>query len=607
MPTLERLEPLLDQLFSVSETWGARVSPDGTRVAWIATNLGPTTQLWWAPTDGSAKPRAWVVNDRDCDYVRWAPDSRSVILGQSRDGDERIGLSQVALDGTRRELTDPHPEYYIRGGQIDPDGRFLIYTANRAPQTGREIEQNVIYRHELDGGALVPLARLERAAHVTPLLSPDGRHVVYERKDRHPAGEQLWVVGSDGENDREILNVGDERKAEGLWAPDSARLVILAETESHRRVGLLDIAGGAPRWLIDDIERDISGAHWPRGSESIVVSETKAAKEIAWLMDPESGELAPFPRAAGTLLPIAPTATTGWVAYHYGARYPMRLVRADASGRLQPLSERAENPLGPEFLAGAEDFLWRSTDGLEIHGWLYRPSGASKGAIILVHGGPTHHDEDAFDPEIQYLVAAGFTVLTPNYRGSTGFGLPFQEAIKKEGWGGIEQDDIATAANALIQHSLAKPGCIGVTGTSYGGYSSWCQITRVAPEVIKAAAPICGMTDLVVDYETTRPDLRPYSEEMMGGSPAQVPARYRERSPIHFVDRIRGRLLIVQGANDPNVTPQNVTDVRHRLDAAGIPYELLIFADEGHGIAKPENRKALCRRLAAFFAAAFEA
>jgi dipeptidyl aminopeptidase/acylaminoacyl peptidase len=93
----------------------------------------------------------------------------------------------------------------------------------------------------------------------------------------------------------------------------------------------------------------------------------------------------------------------------------------------------------------------------------------------------------------------------------------------------------------------------------------------------------------------------------MGGSPAQVPARYRERSPIHFVDRIRGRLLIVQGANDPNVTPQNVTDVRHRLDAAGIPYELLIFADEGHGIAKPENRKALCRRLAAFFAAAFEA
>jgi len=110
----------------------------------------------------------------------------------------------------------------------------------------------------------------------------------------------------------------------------------------------------------------------------------------------------------------------------------------------------------------------------------------------------------------------------------------------------------------------------------------------------------------VVDYETTRPDLRPYSEEMMGGSPAQVPERYRERSPIHFVDRIRGRLMIVQGLNDPNVTPQNVTDVRQRLDAAGIPYEVLLFEDEGHGIAKPENRKHLCRQLARFFADAFD-
>ena len=607
MVKLDNLEPVLDRLFSASETWGARVSPDGMRVAWIASNLGPTTQLWWAPTDGSGAPQAWVANERDCDYFFWAPDSQSIILGQSRDGDERIGLSRIALDGSRRDLTDQHPDYYIRGGQIDPAGRFLVYAANRDPQSGREIEANVVYRHDLVAGELVALARLERAAHVLPRLSPDGRHVLYQRKDRHPAGSQLWLVGIDGAGDREILNAGDARKAEAVWAPDSARLVVTAETETHRRVGLLGIGGGEARWLIDDRDRDISGAHWPRGSESIVVNETRAAKEIAWLVDPESGESAPFTRTTGTLLPIAPGATGGWVGYHYAARHPMRLVRVEASGELRALSDRPEHVWETEFLAAAEDFLWRSTDDLEIHGWLFRPRGPSKGAIILVHGGPTAHDEDSFNPEIQYLVTAGFIVLTPNYRGSTGFGLPFQDSIREQGWGGIEQDDIATAANALIQHSLAKPGRIGVTGTSYGGYSSWCQITRVAPEVIKAAAPICGMTDLVVDYETTRPDLRPYSEEMMGGSPAQVPERYRERSPINFVERIRGKLLIVQGANDPNVTPQNVTDVRRRLDMAGTPYEVLMFEDEGHGIAKPENRKVLCRRLATFFSAAFEA
>ncbi len=91
----------------------------------------------------------------------------------------------------------------------------------------------------------------------------------------------------------------------------------------------------------------------------------------------------------------------------------------------------------------------------------------------------------------------------------------------------------------------------------------------------------------------------------MGGPPSAVPERYRERSPIHFIQNIAGRLLIVQGANDPNVTPQYVEDVRKRLDAAGKAYEVLVFDDEGHGISRPANRKVLLKRLAHFFAAAF--
>jgi dipeptidyl aminopeptidase/acylaminoacyl peptidase len=115
------------------------------------------------------------------------------------------------------------------------------------------------------------------------------------------------------------------------------------------------------------------------------------------------------------------------------------------------------------------------------------------------------------------------------------------------------------------------------------------------------------MTDLVVDYETTRPDLRPYSEEMMGGSPDEIPDRYHQRSPIHFVDRIEGRLLIVQGMQDPNVTPENVRQVRLELDMNGIDYDLLQFEDEGHGIMRPKNLKVLYIRLAEFFEGAFAA
>jgi dipeptidyl aminopeptidase/acylaminoacyl peptidase len=224
---------------------------------------------------------------------------------------------------------------------------------------------------------------------------------------------------------------------------------------------------------------------------------------------------------------------------------------------------------------------------------------------VLVHGGPTSHSEDRFNAQVQYLVSRGLNVLTPNYRGSTGFGLPFQESIKEDGWGGREQEDIRTGIEAMIRDGLAEPGKVGVTGTSYGGYSAWWAITHYPPRLLAAAAPVCGMTDLVVDYYATRPDLRPYSEEMMGGSPEEVPEHYRARSPLWYVEDIRGSLLIVQGLRDPNVTPDNLRVVREALDGRGIGYELLTFEDEGHGIARPENLSVLYPRLADFFERAF--
>jgi dipeptidyl aminopeptidase/acylaminoacyl peptidase len=244
---------------------------------------------------------------------------------------------------------------------------------------------------------------------------------------------------------------------------------------------------------------------------------------------------------------------------------------------------------------------------MPVHGWLYRTPGRAKGTVIYVHGGPTYHSRDMLNPQIQFFVRQGFNVLDPNYRGSTGYGMAFREAIIEDGWGGREQEDIRMGIEALIEAGIAQEGRIGITGTSYGGYSSWWAITHFPTRLIAAAAPICGMTDLVVDYETTRPDIRPYSEEMMGGSPTQAPGRYFERSPIHFIENIRGKLLIVQGAQDPNVTPKNVDDVVIALKSAKVPYEELIFDDEGHGISKTANQRQLFLQLADFFEVAFQA
>ncbi|HJQ27958.1 MAG TPA: alpha/beta fold hydrolase, partial [Rubrobacter sp.] len=362
------------------------------------------------------------------------------------------------------------------------------------------------------------------------------------------------------------------------------------------------------RWLVDDPARSIEDAFAPPNGGPIVVVGVEQAGTRASLLDVESGEETSLEQIKGNLVPLAPVDNGDWICTYYDARHPVDLVRYGAENS-EPASVTGLPgllPIGPEQLVAAEDFRWQSVDGLEIQGWLHRTPGESLGTIVLVHGGPTSRAEDRFNAEIQYLLSRGFDVLAPNYRGSTGFDLPFQESIKEDGWGGREQEDIRSGIEALIRAGVARPGRVGVTGTSYGGYSAWWAITHFEPEILAAAAPICGMTDLVVDYYSTRPDLRPYSEEMMGGSPEAVPENYHNRSPIHFVKNIRGDLLIVQGLKDPNVTPDNVYAVTEALQRENIPYELLTFEDEGHGIARPKNLKILYRRLANFFQRTFE-
>ncbi len=602
----------LEALLSLPGLHAPTVSHDGRWAAWTWFRAGPGADVYAAPTDGSAAPVRLTDTPDDTIVLGWTPDSRGVIVGQDHDGDERTQLFRVDLEkpGVMAPLTEPDPPYFLRGGQLHPNGRWLVYGANYDASAGQEIGPTWLYRHDLRTGERKVLARPQQPTYYTPQLNESGTHILYDRGDRHPAGRQVWLADIEGREDREILNVGPDRKVQARWFPDGQRVLVLAEAGDYRKVGLWSLDSGAVRWVLDDAARNIEDAYVPHGSDRAVIVEVREARARASLLDVETGQESPLPEVAGTLLPLAPLGGDIWVGTYASARQPADLVRfshgdprPEAFVSLTRVWQRTR--LTPAALVPAQDYRWVSVDGLSIQGWLYRPPAESKGTVVYVHGGPTAHSQDRLNPEIQFLVGQGFTVLDPNYRGSTGFGLPYQEAIKDDGWGGREQDDIRTGIEALLAAGLAQPGRVGITGTSYGGYSAWCAITRWPRHMLAAAAPVCGMTDLVVDYETTRPDLRPYSEEMLGGRPDQVPQRYRERSPIHAVGAITGRLLIVQGLRDPNVTPRNVQAVEMALRAAGIAYETLVFPDEGHGIGRPANQRVLYARLPRFFNEAF--
>jgi dipeptidyl aminopeptidase/acylaminoacyl peptidase len=368
---------------------------------------------------------------------------------------------------------------------------------------------------------------------------------------------------------------------------------------------VLDLDTGDIRWLIDNPARNIENVVVGHDGQQAMLCEVNASRLMPSLLDLDNGRNVPIRQSDMSLLPLQQHPDGDWIFEAYRSAAPHAFWRIDPVRRqMRSLAVSAFDETPRDFVA-ARDFHWISSDGTQIQGWLYEPAGESRGLVVWVHGGPTWHSEDWVNPVVQFLVAAGFTVLDPNYRGSTGFGIPFREAIKQDGWGGREQDDIRTGIEALIAAGKARAGRIGVAGLSYGGYSSWVAITRFS-DLVNAACAICGMYELGIDYHNTEmPHGRAYSEEMMGGTPEQFPERYFNASPKNFVDRISGKLMIVHGLSDSNVSPANTDLAVKDLEARGIPYRLLTFPDEGHGIYKAGNRARWLAEMADFFADAF--
>jgi dipeptidyl aminopeptidase/acylaminoacyl peptidase len=622
----------LKALLRASVVHQPKVSPDGSWVAFSWFHKTARANIWMVPTDGSSAPIQLTDSTEDMYVVSWTQDTKAVIVACSEDGNERVRLYRINIDKPLKLelLTEERPDYFTYGGDLHPKKPWLFYSANVGP-SGKTVLSSHIYRHNVNTGKRKLLATVTRSgekgrnipSRTSPSLNSQGTHILYFSAEKHPAGQQARLVDIKGNNDREILNFGDSKKVLASWMPDGKRILFLAEADHYRRLGIYNRGNGSIEWLINDPQLNIEMAWAPKGTDYVVVLEVKDAHERCFLLDVKTRQevhLSPK-QDGGTLIPLAPTPDGNWVGKYYDSVRPQDLVRftLPKAGHLSGWDELPEGvePVKTRSLTGqkwtrikikdlakAEDFTWRSVDGLDIHGFLYRAKNPV-GTAIVVHGGPRERSEARFDPKVQYLVSEGFTVLLPNYRGSTGYGLAFQDAIKVEGWGGIEQEDIRTGIKALVKAKIAKYGKIVMTGTSYGGYSTWHAITHFPTKLVAAAAPICGMTDLELDYNTTRPDLRTLSEEMMGGTPTQKPKLYRERSPIHFITReLAGdvaQILIVQGGQDPNVTPENVRQVRKALGRAGIVSQLLEFEDEGHGIVRPKNQTVLFTTLAEFF------
>ncbi|WP_234788075.1 alpha/beta hydrolase family protein [Mycolicibacterium setense] len=241
-------------------------------------------------------------------------------------------------------------------------------------------------------------------------------------------------------------------------------------------------------------------------------------------------------------------------------------------------------------------------DGLELTAWLYRPQRETVGAVMFLHGGPEGQARPEYNEIFPALVDAGFAVLMPNVRGSGGFGRAFVHADDKElRFAAI--DDVADCAQYLVDRGIAAPDRLACSGWSYGGYLTQAALA-FHPELFVAGISICGMSDLNTFYRTTEPWIAAASYPEYGHPVADHDLLER-LSPLPRAEAVIAPLLLVHGGNDTNVPPDESRQMFEALEALGRTVELLIFDDDGHEIAKRENRAVLVDAATRWLSKAF--
>ncbi len=265
------------------------------------------------------------------------------------------------------------------------------------------------------------------------------------------------------------------------------------------------------------------------------------------------------------------------------------------SGELEPLSHAAEDLPNEADISHASPITFPTAGGHEAHGFYYAPrnskftgpEGELPPLVVVSHGGPTSQTDSEFSLARQYMTSRGFAVVDVNYRGSTGYGRAYRRLLNGE-WGVADVEDCIFATRYLADRGKVDGDRLIIRGGSAGGYTTLCAL--VFHDVFALGASYYGIADVeALALDTHKFEAR-YLDSMIGPYPEQI-ERYRERSPIHFVDQISSPLILLQGLEDKVVPPAQAELMVAALEKKGLPYAYLEFEGEAHGFRDSENIK----------------
>jgi dipeptidyl aminopeptidase/acylaminoacyl peptidase len=582
--------------FEDPERTRLRISPNGTRLAWLAPADG-ILNLWVAPVDdiAQARPVTRATDRAISSFYAWAWTDRHLVFFREHDGDENWRAASVDVEtGVTVPLT---PERGVRSwfqaaSPQRPTEMLLSHNARDKSFFDAYLVDIVTGRSSL---------ALENREFVR-LFADSALDVRFGARTRRDGSSEIMQRTDGGWKSFAEIPIED-REATWLAAiPPERDAVYLVDSRGRDKGALfeVDLTTGSRQLLVEDGEADVSDVLVHPGTDRPIAAMAKAAKSRWHVVDARFREdFAAMERFAGR----------GELGFRGlsrdGRRFAAFVDRDDASGefvlydggnRKSRSLFRTRPKLDTVALRPMLPVSMPARDGLVIPGYLTLPEdGFRNGALVLViHGGPYWRDSWGFNSVHQWLANRGYAVLSVNYRGSTGFGKAFVTAADRE-WGGRMHDDLIDAVEWAVAAGHADRARVGFMGASYGGYAALTAATKT-PEVFACIVDIFGISNLITFMQTIPPYWEPWfpvwKRRLADPATEEGKAWLKARSPLTHVGRIVRPLLIGQGMNDVRVVAAESEQIVRAMQARGIPVTYVTFPDEGHGFARPQNRLA---------------
>jgi dipeptidyl aminopeptidase/acylaminoacyl peptidase len=605
------LPPLIPRsvLFGNPDRLGPTVSPDGRHLGYVAPEDG-VLNVFVGPADGS-EPAVAVTHDRDRgvrDYL-FCHDDRTLVYLQDTAGNEDWRLYGLDLETGDSQLLTPEEKVQA---QIVGHNRWHPTTMLVALNEDNPALHD-LYRLDLETGSLTLDTRnpgflswlidSDLQARGGLSMQPDGSIVLMRRAEPVPEGGAEWrpLLEIPPDDATTTEPVGFNRAGDALY-------LLTSLDANATRLVRLDWLKGTTSIVAEDPHYDIAEV-WShpetREAQAIVLDEERTRivaldpaidRDLQVLRGLGDGELGVgrSDRADRRwLVSVAPS--DGPTRYHLYDR---------AAGESRYLFAH-QDALDDYQLAPMEPFSFPARDGLTVHGYVTFPRGLDRTnlpAVLYVHGGPWGRDHWGYEPVTQWLANRGYLSVQINFRGSTGYGKAFLKAGDKQ-WGRAMNDDLLDAVEHLVTRGWVDRDSVAIMGGSYGGYAALAG-AAFAPHVFRCAIDLVGPSNLLTLLASI-PDYWAPMRAMLYqrvGDPETDRDMLWESSPLAHVDNIRIPLLVAQGANDPRVKQAEAEQIVASLAAKGLPYDYLLFDDEGHGLAKPANREVFYARAEAFLA-----